>query len=179
MFLTGKKDYPVRKLNEVCIEIVAGGDKPKDISDEKNDDYPYPVFANAETNEGLLCYSRTYRMENAGVTVAARGCTVGFTAVREGRYTPVVRLIALTPGEEIDPVFLKHYLDSTDLLRSTGSAQPQITIPSIKNIEIVVPPVQRQKEYAVLVEQSDKSKYIVQTILTFTMYNTNYICFHC
>jgi len=59
MFLEGNKEYPIKKLTDVCKEIVAGGDKPKDISTEKNEEYPYPVYANAETDEGLLCYSRT------------------------------------------------------------------------------------------------------------------------
>ena len=158
MFLEGNKEYPIKKLTDVCKEIVAGGDKPKDISTEKNEEYPYPVYANAETDEGLLCYSRTYRIENAGVTIAARGCTVGFTAVRAGKYTPVVRLIALTPGSQIDPIYLKHYLDITGLFLSTGSAQPQITIPSVKNIEMAVPPIEQQREYADFVRQSDKSK---------------------
>ena len=165
MFLAGNKEYPIRKLTDVCKEIVAGGDKPKDISIDKNDEYPYPVYANAETDEGLLCYSRSYRIENAGVTIAARGCTVGFTAVREGKYTPVVRLIALTPGSQLEPVYLKHYLDSTDLLHSTGSAQPQITIPSVKNIEIAVPPIEQQMEYADFVHQLDKSKHSAQKAL--------------
>lgn len=155
-----KNEYPKYRLEEICSEIVAGGDRPCDTSTERNDDYPYPVFANAATNEGLLCYSRTYRIEKAGITIAARGCTVGFTAVRNGKYTPVVRLIAIVPDDRITPQYLKQFFDNTDCLKSTGSAQPQITIPAVKNLEISVPPIALQKAYEELVEQSDKSKLI-------------------
>ena len=157
-FKSDKVIYPTVKLCDLCTEILAGGDRPKDTSDVQNDEYPYPVFANAATNDGLLCYAKNYRVDKPGVTIAARGCTVGFTAVREGKYTPVVRLISLVPDERVTPVYLKQYLDNTSCLISNGSAQPQITIPAVKGIEISVPPVELQKEYEAFVTQSQKAK---------------------
>lgn len=157
--------YPKKRIDLVCREIIAGGDRPKDTSDMQTEDYPYPVFANAATNEGVLCYAKTYRIESASVTVSARGSTVGYTAIREGKYTPVVRLIALVPNDELTPIYLKQYLDVNHCVVSTGSAQPQVTIPYIKGIEVVVPPLKEQDTFTKLVKQVDKQKLTIQQSL--------------
>ena len=98
-------------MNDICEGILAGGDRPKDTSEIRTKEYPYPVFANAATNEGLLCFSRNYKIDKPCVTIAARGCTVGFTAIRNERFTPVVRLISLIPKNEITPMYLKYFID--------------------------------------------------------------------
>ena len=152
----------ISKLNDVCEEITAGGDRPKDTSEIKTEEYPYPVFANAATNEGLLCFSREYKVEKPCVTIAARGCTVGFTAIRTEKFTPVVRLISLIPNEDITPIYLKHYIDIKMCIEGNGAAQPQLTIPMIKNMEIMVPPIELQNRFATFVAQTDKSKLAVQ-----------------
>ena len=153
------------KLNDVCEEITAGGDRPKDTNEIRTEEYPYPVFANAATNDGLLCFSREYKIEKPCVTIAARGCTVGFTAIRNEKFTPVVRLITLVPNETITPIYLKHYIDIKMKIAGNGAAQPQLTIPMIKSMEIMVPPIELQNEYAEFVKQTDKSKIVVQKAL--------------
>lgn len=146
-------------MSDVCKDISAGGDKPKDTSENRTDEYPYPVFANAASNEGLLCFSREYKIDKPCVTIAARGCTVGFTAVRNEKFTPVVRLISLIPNETITPVFLKHYIDMKMNIEGQGAAQPQLTIPMVKTMEIMVPSIDLQYQLIDFVNQVDKSKF--------------------
>ena len=155
----------ISKFSDECEEITAGGDRPKDTSEIRTEDYPYPVFANAATNEGLLCFSREYKIEKPCVTIAARGCTVGFTAIRYEKFTPVVRLISLVPKETITPIYLKYYIDIKMNIEGNGAAQPQLTIPMIKSMEIMVPPIELQNQFAAFVEQTDKSKLAIQKSL--------------
>ena len=159
MFSSQKDSFPFCTLDTVSSRIFAGGDRPKETSETKNDEFQYPVFANAETNKGLLCYSKTYQVELPCVTIAARGCTVGYTEVRNEKFTPVVRLLTIIPSKEITPLFLKYYLDLEMKIEGNGAAQPQLTVPTVKKYQIYVPSLTLQNDFAAFVQQIDKSKF--------------------
>ena len=165
MFSSQKESFPFCTLDTVSSRIFAGGDRPKETSETKNDEFQYPVFANAETNKGLLCYSKTYQVELPCVTIAARGCTVGYTEVRNEKFTPVVRLLTIIPSKEITPLFLKYYLDLEMKIEGNGAAQPQLTVPTVKKYQIYVPSLTLQNDFATFVHQIDKSKFVVQKSL--------------
>ena len=160
-----KNNCKISNMNDICEGILAGGDRPKDTSEIRTKEYPYPVFANAATNEGLLCFSRNYKIDKPCVTIAARGCTVGFTAIRNERFTPVVRLISLIPKNEITPMYLKYFIDIKMCIEGNGAAQPQLTLPMIREMKISVPPLELQNKFAVFVAHVDKSKLAVQKSL--------------
>ena len=165
MFSSQKDSFSFCTLDTVSSRIFAGGDRPKETSETKNDEFQYPVFANAETNKGLLCYSKTYQVELPCVTIAARGCTVGYTEVRNEKFTPVVRLLTIIPTKEITPLFLKYYLDLEMKIEGNGAAQPQLTVPTVKKYQIYVPSLTLQNDFATFVQQIDKSKFAVQKSL--------------
>ena len=168
MFSSQKDSFPFCTLDTVSSRIFAGGDRPKETSETKNDEFQYPVFANAETNKGLLCYSKTYQVELPCVTIAARGCTVGYTEVRNEKFTPVVRLLTIIPSKEITPLFLKYYLDLEMKIEGNGAAQPQLTVPTVKKYQIYVPSLTLQNDFAAFVHQIDKSKFEIWRYLKFS-----------
>ena len=147
--------YHKKQISDVA-EVIAGGDRPKDISEVMTAEYRYPIYANGIENEGLQCYSKEFRVDKTAVTISARG-TIGATFIRPPYFTPVVRLITVIPKAELNPVFLKYAIDYAELI-SNGSSQQQLTIPNVKKIEVVIPPVNKQNNYASFVVQSDKSK---------------------
>ena len=161
MFGDQKENFKRFYLSEAATKIFAGGDRPEDTSDFQTEDYPYPVFANAETNKGLLCFSKTFQVDTECVTIAARGCTVGYTEVRNQKFTPVVRLITIIPKEDIKALFLKYYLDLELKIEGNGAAQPQLTVPNVKLYKIYIPPLSLQNDFVSFVQQIDKSKFVV------------------
>ena len=165
MFSNQKDCFPCCTLEDVSSKIFAGGDRPKDTSETKNDEYKYPVFANAETKKGLLCFSKNFQVEVSCVTIAARGCTVGYTEVRNEKFTPVVRLLTIIPTKSITPLFLKFFLDLEIKIEGNGAAQPQLTVPTVRKYKIYVPPIELQNDFASFVQQIDKSKFAVQKSL--------------
>ena len=48
---------------------------------------------------------------------------------------------------------------------ANGSAQPQLPISTMSKIQIIVPPIEQQKEFALLAGQTDKSKLTIQQSL--------------
>lgn len=150
------KEYPKEEFTNISKEIYAGGDKPKDISQIKDEKYLYPVYANGFENEGLQGYSKEYRTENEAVTISARG-TIGYSFVRDGKFTPIVRLITIIPNERVKAVYLKYAIDNLNIAGS-GTSQAQLTVPNIKKHKITIPPIELQNRFTDFVKQIAKQK---------------------
>lgn len=124
------------KLDEICKRIYAGGDVPKDrYSEVKTLEYPIPIYANAEKDDGLYGYTDTARENELSITVAARG-TIGFTAIRREPFLPVVRLITVVPDLSTVSERYLYYALRNCKPASSGTSIPQLTVPDIKKNEI-------------------------------------------
>ena len=155
--------YPKDEFINLSKEIYAGGDKPKDISRIKTEEYLYPVFANGYENEGLQGYSKNYRTKDESITISARG-TIGYSSIREGKFTPIVRLITITPNERVNVIYLKYAIDNINIAGS-GTSQAQLTVPNVKKKKIIVPPIELQNQFAELAEKIDKQKFFIEKSL--------------
>jgi type I restriction enzyme S subunit len=140
-------DWEEKTLNEISESIFAGGDKPKEnFSKEENLKFNIPIFANAVKKRGLYGFTNKARVLKPSITISARGSGTGHTELRNESYYPIVRLIVVIPNSEImDLKFLKHTIDSLDILRS-GSAIPQLTVPMMKKYKISFPPINKQTQ---------------------------------
>ena len=161
MFERGQ--YPKDEFINIAKEIYAGGDKPKDISKVKEGEYLYPVFANGYENEGLQGYSKVHRTGESAVTISARG-TIGYSFIRNEKFTPIVRLITIIPNEKANVVYLKYAIDNLNISGS-GTSQAQLTVPDIKKKKIIVPPIELQNKFAEFVKQIDKQKFEIENSL--------------
>ena len=126
-------DWEQRKLGEVAIEILAGGDIDKEKIADKG---IYPVYANALTNDGLVgYYDDYYRVKAPAVTVTGRG-EVGHAQARMTDFTPVVRLLAIRSDH--DCYFLENAINNHKVVvESTGV--PQLTVPQLSAYDICFP----------------------------------------
>lgn len=148
LFLTNKKQAFINleevegkvPISNVCKEIFAGGDAPKDnFSNVKTKEHPIPIIANAVKDNGLYGYTNIARVQEPSITIAARGSGTGHTELRNEPFFPIVRLIVLTPKTEIISLeFLKFSIQNL-IITSSGSAIPQLTIPMIKGYSISFP----------------------------------------
>jgi type I restriction enzyme S subunit len=141
-----KGNWDTKTIAEVCDEIFAGGDAPKNnFSLEENEKYKIPIYANAVKYRGLYGYTDAARVTKPSITISARGSGTGHTEIRFDKYLPIVRLIVLIPNLSlINLEFLKHSIDNLDILRS-GSAIPQLTVPMIKEYNLPLPSLEQQK----------------------------------
>lgn len=135
-------------LPSICEEIFAGGDAPKKglFSKTKTEKYQIPVYANAVKNSGLYGFTDYSRANKPSITIAARGSGTGHIELRREPFLPIVRLIVLSPNEDVVYLdYFKHALQNLDILRS-GSAIPQLTVPMIKEYLIPVPDLKIQQK---------------------------------
>jgi len=124
-------------LSEIS-DMSAGGDKPKDISEQKINEYKYPVYSNGISDDGLYGFTTDYKISEESVTVSARG-TIGFVCLRHIPYTPIVRLVTLVPHTDlVSAKYLYLWLKNIPI-HGTGTTQQQLTVPDFKKTEIIVP----------------------------------------
>lgn len=119
-------------------DLKAGGDKPKNFTNNLTNECTVPVFANGITDKGLMGFTNKPVITKPSVTISARG-TVGVVFLRREPFMPIVRLISVTPNEEKMDVFYLYLYLTNQSFRSTGAAQQQITVPLLKNKIIMCP----------------------------------------
>ena len=133
-------DWEQRKLGEIVIEILSGGDIDKE---KVVDDGTYPIYANALTNDGIVgYYNDYYRVKAPAVTVTGRGEVVHAQS-RMTDFTPVVRLLAIRSNH--DYYFLENAINNQNVVvESTGV--PQLTVPQLSSYDICFPKDIREEE---------------------------------
>lgn len=145
-----------KKISEVTESLFAGGDKPKDFTDDITENNTIPVFANGQEKNGLVGYTNEAKVFKNCLTVAARG-TLGFSVIHTEPFLPIVRLIVAIPNtDKIDLKYFKYAVDQLTF-KNTGGTIPQLTVPNFSNYKISVPslPIQQEivKQITALEEQ--------------------------
>jgi len=139
------------ELKDICLDIYAGGDKPKIFSKIKNNECFIPVIANGETNDGIVGYTNVAMENEKALTVAGRG-TIGFSKIRMTPFTPIVRLIVIKLPKEINYKYLQRVFEL--LIESgVGTSIKQLTVPMIVNKMIPIPPIEEQKRIVDKIEE--------------------------
>ena len=158
--ISNEKGWGKLKMKDIC-EIIAGGDKPDNLSDIKTDDYCYPVIANGDGDKGILGYSRTRRVVKDSVTIGARGASIGNCRIVYGGFTPVVRLISITPNDQVNCIYLYYFAKQMPYF-STGAGQAQLTVPNVKMVTIPLPPLELQQQFAEKIQAIEAQKELVK-----------------
>ena len=150
-------EFPEWKKTSIedLFEVSAGGDLDKDhFSHFKDDKHVYPIYANALTNGGLFGYSTKYTVAEKSITVTGRG-EVGHATARDGKYTPIVRLLVCKPKNNQNTKFFEEAINRTNIvIVSTGV--PQLTVPQLKRIILPVPSLPEQQKIADLLSSYDE-----------------------
>jgi len=147
--------YNLVPIVDVCEELYAGGDAPKEYSKHKTKDFQIPIYSNGVGENSLYGFSNISRVEKDSVTISARG-TIGYTEIRESPFLPIVRLIVAIPNLNlINIYYLKLIVGSLNIYRN-GNSIPQLTIPMIRGEKIPLPPIEVQEEIVRELEQYQK-----------------------
>ena len=152
------KNYKKYNITEICKSISAGGDVPEDTIKgifKPQDDYKYPVISNGVGDNAIYGYSKNYRVDvQSCVTIAARG-TIGYHEVRYGKFTPIIRLITLIPNEKIVSSKYLHYALYGHEFKPSGGSIPQLTTPTVKQLDLIIPPIEEQNRIVCILDKFD------------------------
>ena len=144
------------KIKDIC-KIVSGGDKPSTVSTAPTNECNVPIYGNALDKEGLYGFTNFSTIDEEAITIAARGSNCGASFLRKKPFVPIVRLLTLIPDKEkILPEYLYYVIKNTNF-KSTGSGQPQITIPQVSECEInITEDINKQKNISAVLYAIDK-----------------------
>ena len=131
------------RVPEIANTIFAGGDKPEIYEKTITDNCNIPIYSNGVERNGLYGYTNKAIVEKPCITISARG-TIGFTCIRKEPFVPIVRLITIIPKEIINLLYIKTVFDSL-LVTGEGSSIPQLTVPSVKQFLLPLPPLAEQQ----------------------------------
>ena len=141
-------DWQEYKIGDL-FKINAGGDVDRaKLSKIQNEEYPYPIYSNSDTDKGLYGYTNTFKQEGGCVTVTGRGA-LGLAVARYEPFYPIVRLLVLRPKErsKTDVTFSEYLINTTRFfVESTGV--PQLTSPQISTYKVITPSIEEQKKIA-------------------------------
>ena len=130
-------DWYVSTLGKVS-DMSAGGDKPNNATQTVTAENTIPIYSNGIASEGLYGFTDIAKIQDESVTVSARG-TIGYVCLRQTPYVPIVRLVTLVPKKNlISAKYLYHWLKLLHIV-GTGTTQQQLTVPSFKKTEIIIP----------------------------------------
>ena len=172
--------YEVKTLEELCEPIKDGTHQTPTYTDDKENgflflsskdvtsryvDWDHPMYIPLDLHEQL--YKRI--APRKGDILLAKNGTTGIAAIvdRDIVFDIYVSLALLRPHGNINVKYLwqainmpqtKAQFDS----RLKGIGVPNLHLGEIKKAQIVVPPLEQQNQYAEILEQSDKSKFVVQ-----------------
>ena len=172
------KGYPVHALSELCSKITDGTHKTPDYQDSG------VVFISAKNvSQGFLDLSdvkyitqKEYEeiqkrcQSERGDVILSKSGTLGVPAIIDTDIPlGIFESLAVLKYDRsrIDGTFLKEQLRSEQvqlklLSGVKGVAVKHLHLNVISSTQIIVPPLADQKQFAALVEQSDKSKFNVQ-----------------
>lgn len=140
-------------ISDVCNEIFAGGDAPKNnMSIEKTDEFSIPIYSNGETENGLYGYTNFARVTEPSITISARG-TIGFAAIRNEPFVPIVRLITLTPNPTLINIRYLYYAVQNYHFNGSGTSIPQLTVPMLKQYSFPLPEIEKQIHISAILDK--------------------------
>lgn len=141
--LEPKENWSRTTLKDACKNLFAGGDAPKDaMSKEKSDLFSIPIISNGIGANSLYGYTNHPRVVEKSVTISARG-TIGYVALQEEPFFPIVRLIVAIPRDDIRAEFLRYALQGVNF-HHEGAAIPQLTVPMVRDIPVDFPDINEQ-----------------------------------
>ena len=184
----GKIKYSIVRTSDVCDFITKGTTPlPQEIVSDANNNIPFfkvynlsftgeclfeenPQFVSRETHEKKLSRSKVFPKD---VLMNIVGPPLGKFALVPDNFVEcnINQAIAIfRPLEKLNPVYLLHALMQPRVLRpfllqAEGVRQLNLSLEQCRNLEIPLPPLPLQEEFATFVQKVDKSKAAVKQSL--------------
>ena len=156
------------------VDTQSGG-TPNTKKSEYYDEGSIPWLSSGEINQGYISSTEKYITEEGlansaakwvpknSVVIAMYGATAGKVGFITIPLTTNQAVCALLPNKDFDPLYLYYAVASQRewmIAQCRGAAQPNISQGIIRSMEIPMPSINEQIQFADIIKQADKSKYM-------------------
>lgn len=174
-FIEMFKDSPLVRLGD-HIETQSGG-TPNTKKSEYYDEGIIPWLSSGEVNQGYISSTEKYITEDGlansaakwvpknSVVIAMYGATAGKVGFITIPLTTNQAVCTLLPNDAFNPLYLYYAISSKKdwmIAQCRGAAQPNISQGIIRSMEIPMPSLDEQMQFANIIKQADKSKFELQ-----------------
>lgn len=182
--IANEKGWSMHPLEDVCKTIV---DCPHSTPNYTNEDTGYMCIRTSIVKKNRILWDdieyisqaeyqqriQRKRPEKGDIVYTREGAILGIAAVidRDCNVALGQRSMLLSPNTgKCLPHFLSVAMNFDSFLNKalggiSGSASPHINVGDIKAFSIILPPIELQRQYVELIEQTDKSKFEIQQSL--------------
>ena len=174
--------YEIKTIQDVCEQIKDGTHQTPTYTDDSTNGFKF--LSSKDVTSGKIDWSHLKYIPEAlhnelhariapqkGDVLLAKNGTTGIAAIvdKDEVFDIYVSLALLRP-KEIDSTYLWGAVNALETKEQfdaslKGIGVPNLHLGEIKKTRIIVPPIERQKEFATFVAQVDKSKVVVQKAL--------------
>ncbi len=148
------EEWDVKKIEDL-FKIKAGGDVNEEtFSETRDEEHPYPIYANSLENKGLYGYSSGYTYPEDSITITGRG-DLGHAVYRNMKFNAIVRLIVLLPKEDVCGRYIAEYINGQINFPRESTGVPQLTRPQVAKGELALPPLPEQRRIAEILSTVD------------------------
>lgn len=160
--IKNEKNWEIELLGEIC-DLKAGKNiKASEIHDEQTDGL-YPCYG----GNGLRGYVNKYSHEGNINLIGRQGALCGNVKYARGKFYATEHAVVTQPKIEINSYWLHFVLIELNLNRlSTGAAQPGLTVGKLNEVEVIIPPIELQNEFAEFVTKTDSIRSKMETSLS-------------
>lgn len=140
--------------------ITSGGDIPKEsYSNVRTEKFNIPIISNGVGENAIYGFTDKAKINEDAVTISARG-TIGYAQYRNYPFYPVVRLLSLVVKDKsnVNTKYL-YYLMQDKKYNLPPTGIPQLTIPMLKKIKVILPSIEIQNK---VVEVLDRFEELVE-----------------
>jgi type I restriction enzyme S subunit len=132
--------------------IKAGGDVQQSLFSEVcSDDYPYPIYTNANDEFAVYGYTKKANYQSNTITVSGRG-DVGFAVYRNHAYDAIIRLLVLAPLKRLECKFYSYFINSVIDFKVESSAIGQLSTQQISPYKSVIPSRVEQRNITIFLD---------------------------
>ena len=171
------KGWPTDSLKNITDVRDGTHDSPKYVQDG------YPFITSKNITNGDIDFSNVQyiskedyqhievrsHVDDGDILMPMIGTVGGAIIVKKDRDFAIknVCLIKFKNSEKVTNVFIKYVLNSEQMMShleniKKGGNQPFVSLGTLRSLNVVLPPLDIQKEFEKFVQQIDKSKFIVQ-----------------
>lgn len=153
--IINSKCLETKELNEVLVLKAGDFTAASDISVEPTEINIYPCYG----GNGIRGYVAEYNQEGEYSLVGRQGALSGNVQYATGKFKNTEHALLVKPIIRMNSIWLNQLLLNLDLKRyQTGAAQPGLSVKNLQDIQIIMVPIDEQRQFAAFVNEIDKSK---------------------
>lgn len=171
--------YPMVKVGDI-IKTTSGGTPSKNHA-EYYEQGTIPWLTSGEVSQGEINATKNFiteeGLENSSakwvpkgcVVIAMYGATVGKSGIINIPLTTNQAICTLLPTDKFNNKYLLYAVRNKEkwmVESARGAAQPNISQETIKNMELPLPPMDKQMDYSMIVDQSSRSLSSLRRAIT-------------